>query len=213
MPSLNGLRAFQVTARHHETRRRRAVRDAQRAQPITKGLESELGTPLFRRDNRAIALTEAAQALLPPVRNSFRLIADASDGARGDPHGGSLTIGVTAFCRKLAGTAARRFPRTPSRHRPSDHRCNDARQSVDERSRYRHPARPRFLPRHGERSAYGAACRSGGGSSLAGAPWPSRQRRGAARLAQDPRCGSRWLGLVVCKPGRGRSGFGARPLL
>jgi LysR family transcriptional regulator, glycine cleavage system transcriptional activator len=67
---------------------------------LLKGLESELGTPLFRRDNRAIALTEAAQALLPPVRNAFRLIADASDRARGDPHGGFLTIGVTAFSPK-----------------------------------------------------------------------------------------------------------------
>ena len=99
IPSLNGLRAFEVTARHLSMKRaaEELCVTPSAVSQLLKGLESELGTPLFRRDNRAIALTEAAQALLPPVRNAFRLIADASDRARADPHGGLLTIGVTAF--------------------------------------------------------------------------------------------------------------------
>src|SRR3984885_9505643 len=99
MPSLNGLRAFEATARHlsmkHAAEELCVTPSA--VSQLLKGLESDLGTSLFRRDNRAIALTEAAQALLPPVRNAFRLIADAAERARADPHGGLLTIGVTAF--------------------------------------------------------------------------------------------------------------------
>ena len=99
MPSLNGLRAFEVTARHLSMKRaaEELCVTPSAVSQLLKGLESELGTPLFRRDNRAIALTEAAQALLPPVRNAFRLIADAADKARDTPYGGLLTVGVTAF--------------------------------------------------------------------------------------------------------------------
>jgi LysR family glycine cleavage system transcriptional activator len=99
MPSLNGLRAFEVTARHLSMKRaaEELCVTPSAVSQLLKGLESELGTPLFRRDNRAIALTEAAQALLPPVRNAFRLIADASDKVRDAPYGGLLTVSVTAF--------------------------------------------------------------------------------------------------------------------
>jgi LysR family glycine cleavage system transcriptional activator len=99
MPSLNGLRAFEATARHLSMKlaaEELCVTPSAVSQ-LLKGLESDLGTSLFRRDNRAIALTEAAQALLPPVRNAFRLIADASERVRGDPHGGLLTVSVTPF--------------------------------------------------------------------------------------------------------------------
>jgi LysR family glycine cleavage system transcriptional activator len=99
MPSLNGLRAFEVTARHLSMKRaaEELCVTPSAVSQLLKGLESELGLSLFRRDNRAIALTVAGQALLPPVRNAFRLIADAADRVRGDTHGGVLTISVTAF--------------------------------------------------------------------------------------------------------------------
>jgi LysR family glycine cleavage system transcriptional activator len=99
MPSLNGLRAFEATARHLSMKlaaEELCVTPSAVSQ-LLKGLETDLGTSLFRRDNRAIALTEAAQALLPPVRNAFRLIADASERVRGDPHGGLLTVSVAPF--------------------------------------------------------------------------------------------------------------------
>jgi LysR family glycine cleavage system transcriptional activator len=99
MPSLNGLRAFEATARHLSMKRaaEELCVTPSAVSQLLKGLESELGLPLFRRDNRAVALTEAGQALLPPVRNAFRLIADAADRVRGDTQGGVLTISVTAF--------------------------------------------------------------------------------------------------------------------
>jgi LysR family glycine cleavage system transcriptional activator len=99
MPSLNGLRAFEATARYLSMKlaaEELCVTPSAVSQ-LLKGLESDLGTSLFRRDNRAIALTEAAQVLLPPVRNAFRLITDASERVRGDPHGGLLTVSVTPF--------------------------------------------------------------------------------------------------------------------
>jgi LysR family transcriptional regulator, glycine cleavage system transcriptional activator len=99
MPSLNGLRAFEATARHLSMKlaaEELCVTPSAVSQ-LLKGLESDLGTSLFRRDNRAIALTEAAQILLPPVRNAFRLITDASERVRGDPHGGLLTVSVAPF--------------------------------------------------------------------------------------------------------------------
>ena len=99
MPSLNGLRAFEATARHLSMKlaaEELCVTPSAVSQSL-KGLESDLGTSLFQRDNRAIALTAAAQALLPPVRNAFRLITDASERVRGDPHGGLLTVSVTPF--------------------------------------------------------------------------------------------------------------------
>jgi len=99
MPSLNGLRAFEATARHLSMKlaaEELCVTPSAVSQ-LLKGLESDLGISLFRRDNRTIALTEAAQTLLPPVRNAFRLIADASERVRGDPHGGLLTVSVAPF--------------------------------------------------------------------------------------------------------------------
>ena len=99
MPSLNGLRAFEATARllSMKLAAEELCVTPSAVSQLLKGLESDLGTSLFRRDNRAIALTEAAQTLLPPVRNAFRLITDASERVRGDPHGGLLTLSVAPF--------------------------------------------------------------------------------------------------------------------
>jgi len=36
-----------------------------------KALEADLGTPLFRRMNRALLLTDAGQLLLPDIRSGF----------------------------------------------------------------------------------------------------------------------------------------------
>jgi LysR family transcriptional regulator, glycine cleavage system transcriptional activator len=99
IPSLIGLRAFEATARHlsmkHAAEELCVTPSA--VSQLLKSLETELGISLFRRDHRAIALTEAGQTLLPPVRNAFRLLTDASDKVRSDPDGGVLTVSVTAF--------------------------------------------------------------------------------------------------------------------
>lgn len=57
-------------------------------------LEDDLGTSLFRRHSRGVALTPAAQRLLPYASNIRRLLAEARRAARddGSPKG-PLTIG------------------------------------------------------------------------------------------------------------------------
>jgi LysR family transcriptional regulator, glycine cleavage system transcriptional activator len=99
LPSLTGLRAFETTARHLSMKlaaEELCVTPSAVSQLIST-LEVELGVSLFRRDHRALSLTGPGQTLLAPVRNAFRLIADAADKVRGDPQAGVVTVSVTAF--------------------------------------------------------------------------------------------------------------------
>jgi LysR family glycine cleavage system transcriptional activator len=103
LPPLNPLRAFEATARHL------SVKNAADELCVTPGavsqmlklLEQHLGVALFRRVNRGIYLTEAGQDYLPPVRNAFRLITEATRRvAVADQSGvatGLLTVSVTSF--------------------------------------------------------------------------------------------------------------------
>jgi LysR family glycine cleavage system transcriptional activator len=99
MPSLSGLRAFEATARNLSMKRaaEELCVTPSAVSQLLKALETELGAPLFRRDHRALALTEPGQALLAPVRNAFKLISEATDKVRDDPDGGVLTVSVTTF--------------------------------------------------------------------------------------------------------------------
>ncbi|MDR6288501.1 DNA-binding transcriptional LysR family regulator [Inquilinus ginsengisoli] len=80
LPPLNALRAFRAAARH------RSFRGAAEALNVTqsavaqqvRGLEQALGARLFERQARGLALTAAGEALLQPVDQAFRLIADAA---------------------------------------------------------------------------------------------------------------------------------------
>ena len=99
LPPLNALRAFEATARHL------SVKNAAEELCVTPGavsqmlktLERHVGVPLFRRVNRGILLTVAGQDYLPPVRNAFRQIGEATRrvAVRGDA--GILTVSVTPF--------------------------------------------------------------------------------------------------------------------
>jgi LysR family glycine cleavage system transcriptional activator len=99
LPPLNALRAFEATARHL------SVKNAAEELCVTPGavsqllkaLEQHLGVQLFRRVNRGILLTDAGQAYLPPVRNAFRQIADATRRITVSADAGSLTVSVTSF--------------------------------------------------------------------------------------------------------------------
>ena len=85
LPPLNALRAFEAAARHL------SVKNAADELCVTPGavsqmlkaLEQDLGVALFRRVNRGIFLTDAGQGYLPPIRNAFRQIADASRRVQG----------------------------------------------------------------------------------------------------------------------------------
>jgi LysR family glycine cleavage system transcriptional activator len=99
LPPLNALRAFESAARHL------SVKDAAAELHVTPGavsqllkaLEARLGVALFRRVNRGILLTEAGRDYLPPVRNAFRQIADATRRLTEAVDSGILTVSVTPF--------------------------------------------------------------------------------------------------------------------
>lgn len=103
LPSLNALRAFEATARHlsfKEAGRELFVTPGAVSQQV-KALEKELGTRLFRRLPRQIALTEAGQSLWPKVRQAFQLIAASVEGLRPGGRGTTLTISTfPAFAAK-----------------------------------------------------------------------------------------------------------------
>ncbi len=99
MPPLNALRAFEATARHQSVKAAAAelcVTPGAVSQ-LLKTIEAHLGTQLFRRANRRITLTDAGQDYLPPVRNAFRQIAEASRRVAQAADSGILTVSVTAF--------------------------------------------------------------------------------------------------------------------
>jgi LysR family glycine cleavage system transcriptional activator len=99
LPPLNALRAFEAAARHLSVKH---AADELCVTPgavsqMLKALELHLGVKLFQRVNRGIFLTDAGQGYLPPVRNAFRQIEDASRRITVSADTGILTVGVTAF--------------------------------------------------------------------------------------------------------------------
>jgi LysR family glycine cleavage system transcriptional activator len=81
LPSLNGLRAFEAAARHLSFTVAAAelnVTQTAISHQIRR-LEEELGTRLFVRQNRALALTPQARDYLPGVRAAFNDLRLATD--------------------------------------------------------------------------------------------------------------------------------------
>lgn len=99
LPPLNALKAFEAAARHL------SVKVAAEELSVTPGavsqmlktLELHLGRQLFDRVNRGIVLTEAGRNYLPPVRNAFRQIAEASRRVAAEEETGVLTVSATPF--------------------------------------------------------------------------------------------------------------------
>lgn len=99
LPPLNALKAFEAAARHL------SVKAAAEELSVTPGavsqmlktLELHLGRRLFDRVNRGIVLTEAGRNYLPPVRNAFRQIAEASRRVAAEEETGLLTVSTTPF--------------------------------------------------------------------------------------------------------------------
>jgi len=91
---LNALRAFEVSARHLSFTRAaielNVTQTAVSAQ--VRNLEDRLGTPLFRRLPRGLALTDEAQALLPMLTESFDRIGAVLDQFQGGRFHEVLTV-------------------------------------------------------------------------------------------------------------------------
>src|SRR5476651_2012093 len=97
LPPLNALRAFEATARLLSVKNAAdelCVTPGAVSQMI-KALEQHLGVTLFRRVNRGIFLTDAGQGYLPPVRNAFRQIAEATKRVAVPADTGLLTVSAT----------------------------------------------------------------------------------------------------------------------
>jgi LysR family glycine cleavage system transcriptional activator len=97
LPPLNSLRAFESAARllsFTKAADELAVTQSAVSHQV-KTLEDWAGLPLFRRDGRAVALTEAAQKFLPAVTQALDQLALAGRKLQAvDPGQGWLTVAV-----------------------------------------------------------------------------------------------------------------------
>lgn len=93
---LNALRAFEAAARHlNFTRAAIELRVSQGAiSHQVAALEGRLGTPLFRRLPRGLALTDEGHALVPVVANAFDAIGATLDRYAGGRLREVLSVGV-----------------------------------------------------------------------------------------------------------------------
>jgi len=94
LPPLTALRAFEAAARHMSFAQAAAelhVTPAALSFQI-KSLEEHLGTPVFRRLNRAVELTEAGRALVPGTRDGFAALAAAWRAAGRVSDSATLTV-------------------------------------------------------------------------------------------------------------------------
>lgn len=95
LPSLNGLKAFEVAARHLNFRlaaEELGVTQGAVAQQV-RGLEAELGMTLFERLPRTLALTGEGRRYIADIRRAFEIIARATVELKPQPV--KLTISTT----------------------------------------------------------------------------------------------------------------------
>lgn len=94
LPPLNALRAFEAAARHLSMKEAAAELSVTpgAVSQLIRSLEARVGTQLFRRSNRSLALTEAGQTYFAPIRHAFRQIGEATRRLRALPNAGVLTV-------------------------------------------------------------------------------------------------------------------------
>ncbi|MBR9870413.1 MAG: LysR family transcriptional regulator [Gammaproteobacteria bacterium] len=94
LPPLNWLRTFEAAARHLNLTQAAAELNLTQAaiSQHVKGLESQLGTELFRRLPRGLELTDAGKAYLPVVHECIRRLATATNEIFGQGKTRLLTV-------------------------------------------------------------------------------------------------------------------------
>lgn len=143
LPPLKSLRAFEAAARNLSISRAAEelhVTPAAVSQQI-KLLEAHLGVPLFRRLTRALALTEAGQAALPPLREAFDKLHESLRRVEALQESGLLTISVSpSLCEKWLLPRLERFrslhPEYELRIDATDRLADFTRDGVDLALRY-----------------------------------------------------------------------------
>ena len=96
LPSLNGLRAFEASARHlsfKHAANELCVTPGAVSQQI-KALEASLGIELFRRIPRGLLLTDEGEKYLEPIGNAFDIISSATDALSTTLKGRTFRLGV-----------------------------------------------------------------------------------------------------------------------
>lgn len=110
LPPLNGLRAFEVAARHLSFTQAASELYLTRgavAQQVRK-LEQALGQKLFRLHRNRLSLTAAGERYLPQVTAAFRMISKATDEIAPALKGRLFRLGVAPeLLGRCAGLAAR----------------------------------------------------------------------------------------------------------
>jgi LysR family glycine cleavage system transcriptional activator len=145
LPSLNGLRAFEAAARHLSFTRAAAelnVTQTAISHQIRR-LEEQLGTRLFVRRNRALALTRAAESYLPAVRSAFEDLRQATARLRRPERDGLLVVTTMAslaakwLVSRVAGFQEA-HPEIEVRISTSAHLVDFTREAVDMAVRFGH---------------------------------------------------------------------------
>ena len=143
LPPLNALRAFEAAGRHLSfTKAAEELNVTQAAiSHQVKALEERLGMTLFRRLNRALLLTDAGQSYLPPLREAFDRMAEATLRLRA--HDARRTLTITTLPSIAAKWLVPRLGRFRAAHPDIDlrldaslHLTDFARENVDAALRY-----------------------------------------------------------------------------
>lgn len=131
LPPLNALRAFEAAARHLSFK---MAAEELHVSPTAvshqiRTLEEYLQVRLFRRLNRALELTDAAQAVLPRLRDGFQCLAEAVEALRKKESIRILSISAApAFVTKWLVPRLQRFV---ARHPDIEVRISATMHSVD----------------------------------------------------------------------------------
>ena len=136
-PPLQAIRAFEAAARHASfTKAADELGMTQAAVSYQiKVLEERIGTPLFLRKPRQVALTETGQRLAPAITEAFALIGDAYAAARGGADGLLCISTVQTFASnwlaRHLGSFQIAHPALAVRLDTSSHLVDFAREAVD----------------------------------------------------------------------------------
>ena len=111
LPPLGGLRAFEAAARHMSFARAAdelCVTPGAVSQHV-RTLEDALGIELFRRKARSIELTAEGARYLPPIRDAFELISEATEANAPALRGSTFRVGVASAVQKAGCPAVQQL--------------------------------------------------------------------------------------------------------
>lgn len=138
LPSLNGLKAFEASARHESFTRAAAelhVTQGAVSQQV-KALEEELGVKLFLREHQRLAITDAGRGYLEVVRDAFDRLSTGTERLLQRQASGLLNVSTSPnFAAKWLVHRLGRFseahPEIDLRISASMHHVDFAREEVD----------------------------------------------------------------------------------